>query len=334
MKTRLIAPAALLLLAAFTSVSQETPSTSRLTNDHYFDFERVSNAQISPDGAHIVYTRQQANKIEDRWDSSLWIMNADGSQHRFLTKGSDPRWSSDGKRILYIAEGEPRGPQIFIRWIDADGPATQVTHATDKVADARWSPDGKSIAFSMFVPEKDTWNISMPPAPSPDLLRAVAVAQTRRGGDSLCRGHNAPGASREPLSELWRSSSQKWGVNRQSWLGQAMSSTVANPELVGRSQLPSFMRQPPRKGRLSPRRQFVRHSDAAGGRACRVKRDRWSVCAKARPSGRSQAVAAPPGRVSESLTNEVRCGDAKGSLPGRGCEGCDLGAASGGGERG
>src|ERR1019366_7002254 len=122
---------------------------------------RVSNPQISPDGAHIVYARQQANKIEDRWDSSLWIMNADGSQHRFLTKGSNPRWSSDGKRILYIADGEPRGPQIFDRWIDTDGPATQVKSATDKVPDARWSTDGKSIAFSMFVPEKDTWKISM-----------------------------------------------------------------------------------------------------------------------------------------------------------------------------
>ena len=70
-----------------------------------------------------------------------------------------------GKRILYIAEGEPRGPQIFVRWIDTEGTATQVTHATDKVADARWSPDGKSIVFSMFVPEKDTWNIGMPAAP-------------------------------------------------------------------------------------------------------------------------------------------------------------------------
>jgi dipeptidyl aminopeptidase/acylaminoacyl peptidase len=80
----------------------------------------VSNPQISPNGARIVYARQQANKIEDRWDSSLWIMNSDGSQHRFLTKGSNPRWSSDGKRILYIADGEPRGPQIFVRWIDSE----------------------------------------------------------------------------------------------------------------------------------------------------------------------------------------------------------------------
>ena len=165
MKIRTAALAALILSAAFTAASQETRSTTRLTNDHYFDLERISNAQISPDGARIVYTRQQANKIEDRWDSSLWIMNVDGSQHRFLTKGSNPRWSADGKRILFLNDGEPKGPQIFVKWIDADGPATQVTHATDKVADARWSPDGKSIAFSMFVPEKDTWTISMPTAP-------------------------------------------------------------------------------------------------------------------------------------------------------------------------
>ena len=152
-------------LAAFPAASQETHSANRLTNDHYFDLERISNPQISPDGARIVYIRQQANKVEDRWDSSLWIMNADGSQNRFLAKGANPRWSMDGKRILYIADGEPRGSQIFVRWIDTEGAATQVTRATDKVADARWSPDGKWIVFSMFVPEKDAWKISMPDAP-------------------------------------------------------------------------------------------------------------------------------------------------------------------------
>jgi dipeptidyl aminopeptidase/acylaminoacyl peptidase len=179
MKIRFVVLAALVSLAAFTAASQETRSATRLTNDRYFDFERVSNAQISPDGARIVYTRQQANKIEDRWDSSLWIMNADGSQHRFLTKGSNPRWSSDGKRILYIADGEPRGPQIFVRWIDTDGGATQVTHATEKVADARWSPDGKSIAFSMFVQEKNTWKIGMPDAPQgAKWLSAPRVVET------------------------------------------------------------------------------------------------------------------------------------------------------------
>ena len=165
MRTPVVLLPILISLAAFTAASQETRSPNRLTDDRYFDLERVSNSQISPDGARIVYTRQQANKIEDRWDSVLWIVNADGGQNRFLAKGSNPRWSSDGKRILYIADGEPRGPQIFVRWIDTEGAATQVTHAIDKVADAHWSPDGKSIVFSMFVPEKDTWNVGMPAAP-------------------------------------------------------------------------------------------------------------------------------------------------------------------------
>ena len=215
MKTRFFVIAAVISFAAVNAVSQETRSATRLTNDHYFDFERVSNAQISPDGAHIVYTRQQANKIEDRWDSSLWIMNADGSQHRFLTKGSNPRWSSDGKRILYVAEGEPRGSQIFVRWIDAEGPATQITHATENVADAHWSPDGKWIAFSMFVPEKDAWNISMPSAPqgakwagSPRIVDTLHYRQDRVG--FLQDGHthlfvvsSDGGAPRQITDDKW-----------------------------------------------------------------------------------------------------------------------------------
>ena len=161
---RLAPLAALLASASWPVAAQETPSVKRFTTEHYFELERISNAQIAPDGARIVYAREQANRLEDKWEPSLWMINADGSQHRFLAKGSNPRWAPDSRRILYLADGDPKGTQIFVRWIDAEGPATQITHTTEKIADAHWSPDGKMVAFSMFVPEKDKWNISMPAA--------------------------------------------------------------------------------------------------------------------------------------------------------------------------
>ena len=159
-------------LLAFTFLSsgpifaQEKPSPGRLTTEDYLDWERVNDAQISPDGTRIIYTRQSVNKIDDKWESELWIVNSDGTKHRFLVKGSNARWSPDGKRILYVAEGEPKAAQIFVRWIDIDGQPTQITHTTEPPRAPRWSPDGQSIAFSMFVPDKQTWSIGMPAAPA------------------------------------------------------------------------------------------------------------------------------------------------------------------------
>ena len=145
--------------------AQEKHAANLLTTDHYMDLERVSDAQIAPDGSRVIYTRQHVNVLEDKWDSELWIVNADGSQNRFFVKGSAARWSPDGRRVAYLADGEPKGAQVFVRWVDVDGPATPVTHVTEAPRTPRWSPDGKSIAFTMFVPEKNDLKITMPPEP-------------------------------------------------------------------------------------------------------------------------------------------------------------------------
>jgi dipeptidyl aminopeptidase/acylaminoacyl peptidase len=164
--TRLtIAAVVVAALGAVAIHAQETRSDTLLTTEHWLDWERVSDAQISPDSARVVYTRQVVNKIEDKWESSLWTVNADGSQNRFLVKGSAARWSPDGKRLLYTAEGEPKGSQLFVRWVDVDGPATQITRTTETPRGAKWSPDGKWIAFSMFTPEQERWPISIASEP-------------------------------------------------------------------------------------------------------------------------------------------------------------------------
>src|SRR5262245_32944280 len=153
------------VLAGLALDAQETRSTTLLTTEHYLDWERVRDAQISPDGSRIVYTREHVNKLEDKWDVETWILNSDGSQHRFLVKGSSARWSPDGKRLLYVADGDPKGSQIFVRWVDVDGPPTQITHLVEAPRNVAWSPDGKWIAFSMFEPEQEKWTISMPAEP-------------------------------------------------------------------------------------------------------------------------------------------------------------------------
>ena len=75
------------LAVAPTTSAAQAASVRPLSLDHYLDMETVSSPQISPDGATIVYTRGWIDKINDRRESSLWIMSADGSRNRHLLDG-------------------------------------------------------------------------------------------------------------------------------------------------------------------------------------------------------------------------------------------------------
>ena len=145
--------------------AQQRPS-NRIALEQYLDWEDVQTPQLSPDGTQIVFGRRWIDKMNDRWESSIWIMNADGSHQRSLAQGSDVQWSPDGKRVAYVAKGEPGGQQIFVRWMDAEGATTQISHLTESPSNLEWSPDGKTIAFSMNVPARDnSLHINMPAAP-------------------------------------------------------------------------------------------------------------------------------------------------------------------------
>lgn len=178
----------LALTIALPAVAQETASDSLLTVGHYLDYETVADPRLSPDGRQVIYTRRWVNRLEDKWESALWMMHSDGSRNRFLTKGEGAVWSPDGTRIAYLAEGEPKGTQIFVRWMDAEGAVSQVTRLTQSPADVKWSPDGKSLGFTMFKEKAPVWKIDLPAAPegakwtkAPRYVDRLHYRQDRRG---------------------------------------------------------------------------------------------------------------------------------------------------------
>ena len=125
-----------------------------------FEIEFPMDPQISPDGRRVAYQRTSMDLRRDRQRSELWIVDADGSGHRRLAAGRSPRWSPDGERLAYLAEG-----QIRVRWMDTGDTAT-ITQLTESPGGIRWSPDGRRIAFHMLVPDAPP-QLVPPPKPPP-----------------------------------------------------------------------------------------------------------------------------------------------------------------------
>ena len=176
------------LLVSVPLYAQERPSDTLLTVNRYLDYETVSQPKVSPDGSQVLWSRSSVDKMKDVFESALWLMNADGTKQRFLVKGSNAVWSPDGTRIAYLAEGEPGGNQIWVRYMDAEGATTQITREQRPPANLKWSPDGKSIGFSLFVPAKEDWKIDLPTAPTgsswtkaPRLVESLHYRADRQG---------------------------------------------------------------------------------------------------------------------------------------------------------
>ena len=177
----------LLLLPAALAAQNEPDGTLKLVT--YLDWESVSNPQISPDGSEIIFTKGWVDKINDRRNSSIYIMNADGSRMRVLVEdGSSAQWSPSGDRILYTAGTESEGTEIFVRWMDDEGATTQITHLENSPGNVEWSPDGTQIAFTMSVDSDHPWPISLPGRPEgaqwtegPKVVDRLVYRRDRRG---------------------------------------------------------------------------------------------------------------------------------------------------------
>ena len=103
-----------------------------------FELEWASDPRISPDGESVAYVRNYMDVMTDRSCADIWLVAADGSDHRPLTGGDgchgSPRWSPDGKRLLYVSRDG--GAQLWMRWMDSGqtAPISRLTRSPDDLA--------------------------------------------------------------------------------------------------------------------------------------------------------------------------------------------------------
>ncbi len=182
-----------LVCAATTTAAQDRRAPSL---DDLLNLVQVSGAEISPDGRQVVYSKSELKKWSDnKRVSSIWIANADGTDHRQLL-GSDkdrsPAWSPDGRYIAFLSTRDQAenardaaGAQLWLLRMSG-GEATKLSDHKAALRSFKWSEDSSRIFFIAEEPQTD------------------AQKDTRKNvGDGILVDEGPNGQTRGSFANLW-----------------------------------------------------------------------------------------------------------------------------------
>ncbi len=177
----------MLALGAVTLFAQKR----NITEKDLWDFVWIGDAQVSPDGSRVAFVRVTVNEKKEGYNTSIWSVPTSGDEapHQ-LTKGdhdSSPRWSPDGKYLVFSRTGEkdgkPEPPQLSILPM-AGGDSFSFTDLPKGASSPVWSPDGKMIAFLSGTNAEDLTKQEKKKSKEEELKKAVAASSPSASPDS------------------------------------------------------------------------------------------------------------------------------------------------------
>src|SRR5688500_10291340 len=100
--------AAFVALLSFATVSEAQQVKRAFTLSDWYKLSTLSAPAISPDGSRIAFQVQTVNERDNKYHREVWVVStAGGAPQRFTspsTESSSPRWSPDGKLLMFTSQ--------------------------------------------------------------------------------------------------------------------------------------------------------------------------------------------------------------------------------------
>lgn len=121
----------------------------RMTPEALWAMGRIGSVAPSPDGKQIAYAVTYYSVPQNKSNSELFVMNADGSANTQITRSAlrenQPAWIKGGQKLAYLST-ESGSSQVWEMNPDGSG-KRQLTSYDGDIEGFSFSPDGKKLLF-------------------------------------------------------------------------------------------------------------------------------------------------------------------------------------------